>query len=185
VKPLFTIHAGEFLVGSHIERGFPRLRLWLPSRDTGVDLLVTDSERTGSVALQVKFSRDFLVTHMQAAFQAHFRACGWWKFDRRGIERSEAQFWVLVLVGFQQNSVNYVVLPPDVLLRHLTAIHGTKASYQSYLWVTRSDKCWEARGLRKTDHLAIANDSFSGEERDFSKYLNDWSCLERLGTRRR
>ena len=44
MRPLFTIHAGEFVVGDYIERKFRRVNLWVPSRDTGTDLLVTDSK---------------------------------------------------------------------------------------------------------------------------------------------
>ena len=59
MKSLFTIHAGEFVTGEHIERKFRKVNVWLPSRDTGTDLLVTDAKNKTSVSLQVKFSRDF------------------------------------------------------------------------------------------------------------------------------
>jgi len=42
VKPLFTIHAGEFVVGDYVERTFRRVNVWVPAKDTGVDLLVSD-----------------------------------------------------------------------------------------------------------------------------------------------
>jgi hypothetical protein len=42
MRPLFTLHAGEFLVGEYIERTFPSLNVWVPAKDTGVDLLITD-----------------------------------------------------------------------------------------------------------------------------------------------
>ena len=42
MKTLFTIHAGEYLVGSEIEKLFKNYRVWIPSKDTGIDLLVTD-----------------------------------------------------------------------------------------------------------------------------------------------
>src|SRR5713101_6816222 len=42
MKPLFTIHGGEYLVGSYIEQHFKRVNVWIPSRDKGADLLVTD-----------------------------------------------------------------------------------------------------------------------------------------------
>ena len=82
MRPLFTIHAGEFVVGDHIERKFRRVNLWMPSRDTGTDLLVTDSKNEKTVSLQVKFSRDFLATHMSSIFQKPLRACGWWSLNR-------------------------------------------------------------------------------------------------------
>ena len=60
MRPLFTVHAGEFLVGQHIERKFKRTNVWVPTKDVGVDLLVTNATSTKAVSLQVKFSRDFL-----------------------------------------------------------------------------------------------------------------------------
>ncbi len=42
MKTLFTIHAGEFLVGDHISRRFGlKYDVWVPAKDTGIDLLVT------------------------------------------------------------------------------------------------------------------------------------------------
>jgi hypothetical protein len=42
MKPLFTIHEGEFLVGDYINRKLGRkFDVWVPSKDSGVDLLVT------------------------------------------------------------------------------------------------------------------------------------------------
>jgi hypothetical protein len=58
MKAFFTVHAGEYLVGEHIEQTYPRWRVWVPSRDTGIDLLVTDSRHRKAVSLQVKSSRD-------------------------------------------------------------------------------------------------------------------------------
>jgi hypothetical protein len=53
MRPLFTIHAGEYLVGAHIEQAHRRWRVWLPTKDTGIDLLVTDSTNGKAVSLQV------------------------------------------------------------------------------------------------------------------------------------
>ena len=88
MKPLFTIHAGEFVVGDYIERKFSRVNLQVPSRDRGIDLLVTDSKNEKAVSLQVKFSRDFLATHLPAIFQKPLRACGWWSLNREKIAGS-------------------------------------------------------------------------------------------------
>jgi hypothetical protein len=41
MRPLFTIHAGEFLVGSDIEGKFRHVNVWLPTKDTGIDLLIS------------------------------------------------------------------------------------------------------------------------------------------------
>jgi hypothetical protein len=65
LKPLFTIHAGEFLVDCEIERKFRRVNVWIPAKDTGIDLLVSNNDNSKTVSLQVKFSRDYLVTHLK------------------------------------------------------------------------------------------------------------------------
>jgi predicted helicase len=70
LKQLFTIHAGEFLVANEIEHKFRRANVWIPAKDTGIDLLVSNSDNTKTVSLQVKFSRDYLVTNLKdAVFQ--------------------------------------------------------------------------------------------------------------------
>ena len=88
MRPLFTVHAGEFVVADHIERTFRHVKLWVPSRDTGTDLLATDSKNKKAVSLQVKFSRGWLITHMSTIFQKSLRAHGqrlawscieWWR----------------------------------------------------------------------------------------------------------
>jgi hypothetical protein len=43
MRPLFTVHAGEFVVGNEIESRFPEATLWLPAKDTGVDLLTCEN----------------------------------------------------------------------------------------------------------------------------------------------
>jgi len=55
MRPIFTIHAGEFLVGDFIEQHFRNTNVWLPSKDSGVDLLVTNKKNQVTVSLQLKF----------------------------------------------------------------------------------------------------------------------------------
>ena len=99
MRPIFTIHAGEFLLGAHLEAAFKGINIWVPTKDTGVDLLMTDRGNKKAVSFQVKFSRDFLTTHMEAMFQNPLRVCGWFSLERRKIERSPANYWVFVLIG--------------------------------------------------------------------------------------
>jgi len=180
MRPLFTIHAGEFVVGDYIERKFQRVNLWVPSRDTGTDLLVTDSKNKKAVSLQVKFSRDFLATHMASVFQKPLRACGWWALNREKIAKSKADYWVFVLVGFERRSTDFVLIKPSELLTRLDAIHGKGKIIQSYLWVTEKNRCWETRGLKRQDHLAIAQGQYSNSKRDLSAYLNNWNPVQAL-----
>ena len=37
MKTLFTIHAGEYLVGDYIQDFYPRWNVWVPSKDTGIE----------------------------------------------------------------------------------------------------------------------------------------------------
>ena len=34
MKPMFSIHAGEYLTGSHLEKKFRHVNLWVPAKDT-------------------------------------------------------------------------------------------------------------------------------------------------------
>ena len=43
-----------------IEENFKHLNVWLPSKDTGVDILVTDKANRRTLSMQVKFSKDSL-----------------------------------------------------------------------------------------------------------------------------
>ena len=75
MKPIFTIHAGEYLLGSFIEGKFKNLNVWVPTKDKGIDLLISDAANKKTITYQVKFSKDFLVTHMSDIFQSGLEAC--------------------------------------------------------------------------------------------------------------
>jgi hypothetical protein len=181
VKPLFTIHAGEFLVGEFIETTFRSVNVWVPSKDTGLDLLITDSSNRRAVSLQVKFSRDFLATHMkEITFQRSLRACGWWKLSRKQIAESKADYWVFVLLGFAHRSTDFVVIEPAELLRRLDIIHGGAETIHSYFWVTNEKHCWETRGLKPQEQVEVAGGRFVNAVREFTHYLNRWESIQAL-----
>jgi len=181
MKPLFTIHAGEYLVASHIEQHFKRLNVWIPTRDTGIDLLVSDSHSKQTVSLQVKFSKDFLYM-MKPIFQdkdSRLRACGWWTINREKLRKSAADFWVFMLLGFNGRTKDFVIIPPKDLLQQLESVHGSPKIFQTYLWVT-GKQCWETRGLNPNDQLQVAHGKYGNKSRDFSPWLNKWTPVERL-----
>lgn len=180
MRSLFTIHAGEYVVGNYIERKFQRVNLWVPSRDTGTDLLVTDSKNKKAVSLQVKFSRDFLATHMSSILQKPLRACGWWSLNREKLVNSKADYWVFVLIGFERRSADFVIIKPSELLTRLDVIHRKKKIIQSYIWVTEKNRCWESRGLKQQEQLALAQGQYSNSVRDLSMYLNNWNPVRAL-----
>ena len=185
MRPVFTLHAGEALTGEHISRTFRGVNIWVPAKDTGIDFLVTDSRNRRSVSLQVKFSRDFLVTHLRPKFQTPLRACGWWTFHRDKLVNSQADYWVMLLMGFAHRSNDYIIIPPKELARRLRLIHGNETRLQTYLGITQKDQCWETRGLRRDDQQRVADGSYHQAARDFRRFLNNWQPIARLAGERK
>jgi hypothetical protein len=179
MRPLFTIHAGELLVGEHIEQHFRNTNVWVPAKDSGIDLLVTDKKNTKTVSLQVKFSRDFR-SSLKTEFQQPLRACGWWTFNPAKLRTSSADYWVLVLIGFAHQTTDYIIISPGELYRRLKLLHPTDPRMQSYFWVTKQDKCWETRGIRRRAQSLIAAGGFDDELRNFTSFLNNWTPVSKL-----
>jgi hypothetical protein len=180
MRPLFTVHAGEYLVGEHIEHTYPRWNVWIPSKDTGIDLLVTSAKNRKAVALQVKFSKDFNPTSGSPLLQNRLLASGWWTHDPKKIQNSNADFWVFVLPSFVEKRTSFIILPPAELLRRFRAIHGSgNKRIHSYLRVTRTKRCWETRGLANADQELVALDQFANRHRDLTVFLNAWGLIEK------
>jgi hypothetical protein len=184
MRPLFTIHAGEYIAGSFIEQRFPRCRVWIPSRDTGIDLLVTDNACARSVKLQVKFSKDFAPTHYGDSYKNKLKVSTWFRFAADSLRHSEADYWTLVLQSFVHAKPEFLVINPADLLAQISRLHGAKSHYDLYFWVNSAGRCWETRGLRANERKQAADDSLVVPHRDFSKYLNNWSPLDRLNGER-
>ena len=182
MRPLFTVHAGEFLVGEHIEKTFSSLNVWVPAKDTGVDLLITDAGASHATSLQVKLSRDYRPPEATEDFDRSLIAAGWLTLDHNKIEKSPAQWWVIVLVSHERKmKPQFIVIPPSELLSRLIQIHGKSKKYHFYPWVTKSGLCLEGRGLRKPERALLANGKLQLGPRDLSTFLNNWSCLQNLG----
>jgi len=172
MRPLFTIHAGEYLVGSYIEKNFKSYNVWVPSKDSGVDLLITNKTNRKPISLQVKFSKDYHGKDVDPAIKSG----GWWTFNRDKMKNSKADYWVLVLYRFQTRDSDFMVIPPKRLIELYSSLGRTDKTINSYLWVT-NDKhkmCWETRDLFKNDKRQIAQGKFRDASRNWTKYLNKW-----------
>ena len=182
MRPIFTVHAGEFLVGTQIEQKFKGTKhVWVPTKDTGVDLLVTNSKNQNSLSLQVKFSKDFLpIMNLPLPVQKELRACSWFSLDRKKIEHSLADLWVFVLLGFAKRSYDYVLIDPDKLLKTCDKLDRNSKRFQIYIWVTNREKCWLTRGLSKIDHKNIGANNYTNDDRDLTPHLNDWHMIQSL-----
>lgn len=178
MKTLFTVHAGEYLVGSYIEEHFRDLSVWIPSKDTGIDFLITNKRQTRSALLQVKYSKDWNIAN-EPMLITKILAAGWWSLDLKKIEASPADFWVFVLPSFLEHQTSFVIIPQKELVRRFTGIFGRKPRVDSYLWVTKRDECWETRGLKKDDTQMLAFGRYQNRDRDFSQYLNNWELIRK------
>lgn len=180
MRPIFTVHAGEYLTACHIEAKFRNLRVWVPSKDDGIDLLVTNKKRSKSLALQVKFSKDFLSMNSDRLIRTNIKSFGWWTLDLKKIESSVADYWVFVLPSFAEKENSYIIIRPSELSRKYRQIHGADHRLHSYLWVTPHGQCWETRGLNSAEKMRIAEGFFRHSQRDFSSYLNNWNPVEEI-----
>lgn len=174
MRPIFTVHAGEYLVAAEIEKKFRNLQVWIPSRDTGVDLLVTGRHQQKVASLQVKWSKDYQSTSRNATSLAEIVSGGWWRFQRAKIASSPADYWVLVLYRFKPAGFYFVIVPPAELLDRYARLGRGSKSIQSYFCVTSEERCWETRDLDKAAMKSINDGTYSEAGRDFSKYLNKW-----------
>ena len=181
MRPLFTIHAGEYVVGEHIEKAFPSLDIWIPAKDSGIDLLVTGRSRKAPISLQVKLSRDYKPMEAITDFDKGMLAQGWLTIDHAKLANSKADLWVIVLVSHERKQRPlFVLVPPQHLLRKLVIIHGNSNRYQFYPWVTRNGACLDGRGLSAAHKRQLADGAIVLGERDFSSYLGNWRSLELL-----
>jgi hypothetical protein len=177
MRPLFTVHAGEYLVGIRLQE--LGLNAWIPAKDSGIDLLVTDPENRRTTSLQVKYGKDFL-PGKPAVWRNSMRCHSWFVLDRAKLDASRADFWVFVLHGFKADKPDFVIIPKAELRRRMVDIHGSDiARLQSYLCSTENKKCWETRGLQNSAMVQIANGTYEDPVREFTEYLNEngWAAI--------
>lgn len=176
MKPLFTIHEGEFLVGDHINRELGhKYDVWVPTKDSGVDLLVTCKRRRGkAVALQVKFSRGFGIREEMAR---HLIATSWFTLDPVKVRKSQADLWVFVILTLKHEE-HFVVIPTRELRKRLPRGNGGK--WNLYLWVFDDGACYQVRDLGREETLDVLHRGVRDPQRDFSEWLEQWKLLETL-----
>ncbi len=176
MKPLFTIDGGEFLVGDHINRRLGhRFEVWVPTKDSGVDLLVTRKRRDGkNVGLQVKFSRGFSIREDMAH---RLIATSWFTLEPRKIRKSPADLWVFVILTLKHQQ-HFVVIPTRELEKRIPRHSGRK--WNIYLWVYKNRVCFQVRDLVKKERLETIDLGVRDRRHDFSEWLENWKLLDRL-----
>ena len=181
MRPIFSVHAGEYLVGTYIEENYKNLNVWIPAKDTGIDLLLTDKMNRKTLSIQVKFSKDFLGSlgkTKSEAVSTKVKSGGWWTFRRSKIKESAADLWILVLYRFTLRDYDFIIIEPQELLKRYDNLGRHNKIIQSYVWVTSSNRCWETRDLRKQQEEAVALDKYTDPVRDLTRYLNNWGMVK-------
>ena len=177
MKPIFTIHAGEYLVAAEIERILKEVTVWLPSKDTGIDLLLTDKSNKKTTTLQVKFSKDFNTTHTKENLRQNIKGTGWWTLVKEKIETSKADYWVFIIYSLERKTHDYIIIKPKKLLDIFKKLKREGKPLHCYLTVTTENKAFETRGLNKIEMKEIYERKYTNIERDVTIYLNNWNPI--------
>ena len=178
MKPLFTIHGGEYLFGNEIETRFPELSIWIPSKDDGIDFLLTNSENKKPLSIQVKYSKDFNWLHGNILLKPHVKSIGWYSLNREKIKNSKADYWVFVNYDGFQRSVDYLFIKPSELIEKFIALERLSERVECYILVTNDGKCYETRGIKKRDIENILTGTLDNTDRDLKLHLERWDIIE-------
>jgi hypothetical protein len=143
------------------------------------------SEYEGSNAAGEVLAR-FSPDHEAATIRADgLKSCTWFSVEQNKLARSPAHYWVLVLLGFEKRTYDYVIIEPKALMKKLQAIDDASPSrprYQVDVWVTKQkpERAWLTRKLNKEDQDQIARGTFKNLDRDLTQFLNNWSAIKSL-----
>ncbi len=176
MKPLFTVHEGGFLVGDYINRRLGhRFDVWVPTKDSGVDLLVMRKRPRGaSAGPQVKFSRG---SSIHEEMPRHFIATSWHTPEPKKIRTSRAHRWVFLILTLTPEEP-FVVIPTRELRKRIP--RGGGRMWNLYLWVFDGGLCYQVRDLGKDENLDLHHRGVRDRHRDYSQRLESWKHLDRL-----
>jgi hypothetical protein len=177
MKPIFTIHAGEYLVAAQIEKTLKNVNVWLPGKDTGIDLLLTDKSNKKTVSIQVKFSKDFNLTHVEENLRKNIKGAGWWTLNKEKIESSQADYWVFIIYSLEKKTHDYIIIEPKKLLYIFKKLNRTNKILHCYFTVTTKNKAFETRGLKKKEMEELFKGIYTNKYRDITKFLNNWKPI--------
>lgn len=166
MKPIFTIHAGEYLVASEVEQNFKNINIWIPSKDTGIDLLLTDERNKKTVSLQIKYSKDFNDIRHNKKFIGETESTGWWTLNIDKISKSKADFWIFIIYNFLTKKCEYIIITPQEVLGKIELPKQSKKNIQIYFRVTKKKKAFATRGFKKNI------------DTEMTVYLNNWKSIK-------
>ena len=178
MKPLFTVHEGEFLVGDFINRKLgKKYEVWVPTKDEGVDLLVTRRKgKQRPVRVQVKFSRDFGSKIIPAE---ELLARGWFTLKPEKIRKSKADLWIFVILTLRHQA-HYILVPTKELKRRIPKRLGKM--WHLYPTVLRKKRCYDLRGMKRSEERMAVLGGIKKKKRDYSEFLENWKLLYRMSS---
>lgn len=180
MKPIFTIHAGEYLAGSEIERQCPDWEIWIPSRDTGIDLLMRHKRTGKTKTIQVKFSKSFTEDFYSPEIGQYFNTQGWWALKKQKIEISKAEYWVFVLYSFHTTKNDFLIFTKKELISLFKKLgKWDKEIIQTYFWTLKNGTAFEGRGLKKRERTELIENPKKFKNREITKHLNGWELLNK------
>lgn len=179
MKSLFTIHAGEYLFGNEIEKRFPKLNIWIPSKDVGIDFLLTNSAFKKPLSIQIKYSRDFNWSHGNKELKSYIKSTAWYHLNRGKIKNSIADYWVFVNYDGFHRSSDFIFIEPQNLLKIFKSLGRNGKRIDSYLMVTNDKKCYETRNLSKKEFPRLLNGGLRKTTRDLTSYLERWDIIQK------
>jgi len=170
MRALFTVQAGEFLVGDYINRNFGnKVDVWIPAKDRGIDLLITPKNFSkGGVGIQVKSSRPYPF-HIP---DGKLLSGGWYTIKVNDLKDGKTDFWIFVIMALKREPY-FIIVPTKELYRRVHSIKKGKSAYL-YLVVLQGNKCYDLRGLRQNEISSVVSNGIISSKRDYTKYLNVW-----------
>jgi len=191
MKPFYSIHEGEYLAAICINKKIKNCDLWFPSKDRGVDILLTNKDNyKKNVSLQIKYSKDHLPAN-SVVIQKTCRSCGWWTFGQTAVKKSIdnspnnhrklADFWIFTIHSFFEKETDCIVITPTKLYERLSKFKEEGENEQTYFWITKNRKCFETRGLDTTQEKELLEGKYNSiePERNFTEYLNNWEQVKK------
>ena len=92
MRPVFTIHGGEYIFANEFGKRFPELDLWIPLDDDGIDFLITSKKNRKTLSIQVKFSRDYNLLQIDTNIRTNLKSLWWFHLNRSKLQNSKAGF---------------------------------------------------------------------------------------------
>ena len=176
MKPMFTVHEGEFLVGDYINRNLGKKHeVWVPTKDTGIDLLVTSKVRgLKPVGLQVKFSRSF---PSKVLPPEEVLASSWYTLRPAKVRSSKADLWVFVILTLRHEP-HFVLVPTKELRKRIP--RGRSGKWHLYLVALRGKRCYNVRDLTKGQKQLALLSGVKSPKLDYSRFYGNWKLLDEL-----